>query len=128
MNLLLDTHTFIWWACEPGKLPKKIRELCENYENSLILSVVSVWEMQIKMQLGKMKIHDTLSDLIESQMETNGVTLLDINLDHVMGLDQLPLIHHDPFDRLLISQAVTEDFFLVSKDKKIEGYPVKILW
>lgn len=128
MNLLLDTHTFIWWASEPNQLPQKIRELCENPENNLVLSVASVWEMQIKMQLGKMTLHDTLPELIESQMETNDLTLLHITLDHVMGLARLPLIHHDPFDRLLISQAMVEDFFFVSKDKKIAGYPVKILW
>lgn len=128
MRLLLDTHTFIWWASEPEKLPQKIRELCENPENTLVVSVTSVWEMQIKMQLGKMTIHTPLVELIESQMEANDVALLPITLDHVVGLANLPFIHHDPFDRLLISQAMVEDFILLSKDKKMAGYPVKVMW
>ena len=128
MKLLLDTHVFIWWACEPDKLSQKVLGLCEDAENSLILSVASVWEMQIKMQLGKMKLHLPIKELIENQQEANNLEVLQIQFNHVMGIDGLPAIHNDPFDRLLIAQTNTENLTLISKDKKIAEYPVESLW
>ena len=128
MKLLLDTHTFIWWASEPEKLPEKVLSLCQDSENTLLFSVASAWEMQIKMQLGKLKFHLPLCDVLESQQQSNKLQVLPIELGHVLELEKLPAHHKDPFDRLLIAQANWEDAFLVSQDKAFSEYPVKVLW
>ncbi len=128
MKLLLDTHAFIWWNNEPEKLSPQARAACEDVNNVLILSVVSVWEMQIKLQLGKLKLDIPLRTLVESQQRTNDVQILPVLNEHVFALEILPLHHKDPFDRMLIAQANTEELFVVSKDEIFKAYPVKLLW
>ena len=128
MKLLLDTHVFIWWASEPERLSPKVLSLCEDSGNIMILSVASVWEMQIKTQLGKLKIAFPLSDLIRSQRQKNNIEILPIELKHVLELQNLPAHHNDPFDRLLIVQAKAEGALLVSKDKAFKKYKTKLLW
>ena len=128
MKLLLDTHTFIWWDSEPGKLSSRVFELCQNQDNVLILSVVSVWEMQIKSQLGKLKLNQSLSNLIEGQRHANQVEILSIKLPHVLELKNLPPHHKDPFDRLLIAQAKIENVILLSKDAILARYSPDVIW
>ena len=99
----------------------------EDEANELLLSVASVWEMQIKIQLGKLKLSLPLKELIKSQQETNELTLLPVALTHVLALDALPLHHKDPFDRLLIAQSTEEDLTLVSADSQFSAYSVKLL-
>ncbi|MEQ9552713.1 MAG: type II toxin-antitoxin system VapC family toxin [Coleofasciculus sp. G3-WIS-01] len=128
MKLLLDTHTFIWWDSQPNKLSQKALSLCQEPENMLLLSVASIWEIQIKLQLGKLKLNLPLAELIESQQKTNNLEILPITLRHVLVLESLPNPHKDPFDRLLIAQARVEDAFLVSCDPIFAQYPVKLAW
>ncbi|MBC8262733.1 MAG: type II toxin-antitoxin system VapC family toxin [Anaerolineales bacterium] len=128
MKLLLDTHAFIWWDSEPAKLSAQALALCQNSENLLLLSVVSVWEMQIKMQLGKLKLELPLKEIIESQQRTNQIAVLPITLPHVLALENLPTHHKDPFDRLLIAQAIIEDAVLITGDEMFTKYPVKVMW
>ena len=128
MNLLLDTHAFIWWANEPDKLSDRVYSLLKSRENQIILSVASAWEMQIKMQLGKLKLETPLQDLIKSQQITNELKILIVNLKHVLALDKLSYHHKDPFDRILIAQANIEDFTIVSKDDIFSKYHVKVVW
>ncbi len=128
MKLLLDTHVFIWWFNEPEKLSKKVLAACEDNDNELILSVASVWEMQIKSQLGKLTLTLPLAEIIETQHEANHIDLLPIHLPHVLALEQLPTPHKDPFDRLLIAQAKTEGAILLSCDPIFASYPVNVLW
>ncbi len=128
MKLLLDTHTFIWWSSEPERLSTRVLTLCGDIENSLILSVASVWEMQVKLQLGKLKLHLPLHELIENLQQTNNIQILSIDLKHVLELHNLPTHHNDPFDRLLIAQANVEGAHLVSKDEVFAKYHVKLLW
>ncbi|MEG4088624.1 type II toxin-antitoxin system VapC family toxin [Microcoleus sp. Pol12B4] len=128
MKLLLDTHTFIWWDSSPQKLSPKALALCQNQENILLLSIGSIWEMQIKLQLGKLSLNLPLPELIESQQQTNNIEVLSINLTHLFTLDSLPNHHKDSFDRLLISQAIVENAVLVSGDSILANYPVKIEW
>jgi len=127
MKLLLDTHIFIWWADQPEKLSTAALSALEDEANELLLSVASVWEMQIKIQLGKLKLSLPLKELIKSQQETNELTLLPVALTHVLALDALPLHHKDPFDRLLIAQSTEEDLTLVSADSQFSAYPAKLL-
>jgi len=128
MKLLLDTHTFIWWANEPEKLSEKVVAACRDSNNTLILSVVSAWEMQIKMQLGKLKISRPIEELIKTQQQTNGLHVLPVELAHVLNLNNLPSHHKDPFDRLLIAQATIEGATLVSVDPAFSSYSVQLLW
>src|SRR3712207_344821 len=116
MKLLLDTHAFIWSFSEPEKLSPKALALMSDGNNDLILSVASVWEMQIKIQSGKLRLAIPLTELIEGQRQTNGVQVLPIGLGHVLALDALPALHKDPFDRLVVAQANVEGAFLVSRD------------
>ncbi len=128
MKLLLDTHTFIWMDAAPEKLPRQVTELLQNPEHNLLLSVVSVWEIQIKTQLGKLDIHNDLVKLVQEQQERNRLIVLPVTLVHVLALGKLPLHHKDPFDRLLIAQAVSENAALLSHDSAFAAYPISLLW
>jgi PIN domain nuclease of toxin-antitoxin system len=112
MKLLLDTHIFIWWADHPEKLSHAALSALEDDANELLLSVASVWEMPIKIQLGKLKLSLPLKELVKNQEETNGITVSPVTLTHVLALDALPFHHKDPFDRLLIAQSIEEDLTL----------------
>jgi len=114
MKFLLDTHTFIWWDSEPEKLSQRALELCRNPSNTLLLSITSIWEMQIKLQLGKLSLKIPLAEMINTQQETNQIGLLSITVSHVLALNTLPNIHKDPFDRLLVAQANLENARLIS--------------
>jgi PIN domain nuclease of toxin-antitoxin system len=128
MKLLLDTHTFIWWDSEPDKLSPPALAACQDRANTLLLSVASVWEMQIKIQLGKLKLNLPLAEVIESQRKTNNIEILPVMLAHVFALQNLPMHHKDPFDRILIAQANVENVSVVSNDPLFAQYPVKVLW
>jgi PIN domain nuclease of toxin-antitoxin system len=127
MRLLLDTHIFIWWADQPEKLSPAALSALEDEANELLLSVASVWEMQIKIQLSKLKLSLPLKDLIKNQEETNDITVSPVALTHVLALDALPFHHKDPFDRLLIAQSIEEDLTLVTADSQFSAYSVKLL-
>lgn len=118
MKLLLDTHIFIWWADQPEKLSPAALSALEDDTNELLLSVVSVWEMQIKIQLGKLKLTLPLKELLKKQRETNDLTVSAVTLAHVLALDALPFHHKDPFDRLLIAQSIEEGLTIVTADSQ----------
>ena len=127
MKLLLDTHVFLWLSVEPDRLSDNMKIACENPENRLYLSLVSPWEIQIKQQLGKLQLHAPLAGLIETQVRRNGMILLPVKLEHIYALSELPSVHKDPFDRLLIAQAGIESMHIVSSDKKISRYQINII-
>ena len=127
MKLLLDTHVFIWWATAPEKLSPSALAALVDESNNLFLSIASVWEIQIKSQLGKLRFAASLNELIQSQQTTNGIEPLSIELEHVLELDNLPLHHKDPFDRLLIAQCIVEGATLVSLDLRFSNYSVPLL-
>src|SRR2546423_15688285 len=110
MDLLFDTHSFIWWADEPARLSQGALKAFEDENSRLLLNDVSIWEMQIKVQLGKIKLRLPIRELIESQQRDNQVEILSITTEHILELDNLPFYHKDPFDRLLIAQSIIEDF------------------
>jgi PIN domain nuclease of toxin-antitoxin system len=128
VRLLLDTHTFIWWDSDPAKLSSTALALCSDPTNELILSVTSLWEMQIKHHLGKLSLRLPLIDIVAHQQATNGLVVLSILPAHVFALDGLPTPHKDPFDRLLVAQANCEGAILVSADAIFESYPVRTAW
>ncbi len=100
----------------------------EDEDNSLYLNDASIWEMQIKVQLGKIKLKLPLPDLIESQKRDNNVEILHITTEHILALDKLPFHHKDPFDRLIIAQSIVEDFTIVTLDPEFPAYPAKLFW
>ncbi|MEW6296855.1 MAG: type II toxin-antitoxin system VapC family toxin [Thermodesulfobacteriota bacterium] len=124
----MDTHTFIWWDSEPAKLSPQALALCQDRQNMLLISVVSVWEMQIKLQLGKLRLTLPLREIIETQQQVNNIEILPITLAHVLALERLPAHHKDPFDRLLVAQAMVEGAVLVSGDPNIGKYAVRVVW
>ncbi len=128
MRLLLDTHTFIWWDSDPSKLSTEVLQVCQDQANTILLSVASVWEMQIKSQMNKLHFSLPLSEIVKGQEKDNAVQILPITLDHVLALESLPSHHKDPFDRLLISQANVEDATLISRDSIFSQYTVRLLW
>ncbi len=127
MKLLLDTHTFIWSFSNTKKLsPSAAREL-QNPANEIFVSVASIWEMQIKIKLGKMIFNDTVENIIIEQQQINRIQILPVHLSHALYLENLPPHHKDPFDRLLISQAIVENMTLVSADADFAKYQVNLL-
>lgn len=128
MKLLFDTHTFIWWDSQPNQLSQTALALLQDRSSILLLSVVSIWEMQIKLQVGKLTLNRALVEIIESQKKINQIEVLPVKQDHVLALDSLPLIHKDPFDRLLVAQANVENVALVSGDPIVAQYSVNIIW
>lgn len=128
MKLLLDTHTFIWWSGTSSRLSVRALSLCTDPENTLFLSVVSIWEIQIKQQAGKLQLTTPLAHLIEGHQQSNNLQILPIEMTHVLAVDTLPMYHKDPFDRLLIAQASIEGTVMISQDAAIKLYPVNVEW
>lgn len=128
MNYLLDTHAFIWWNEGSARLPEYVRHELGNTENQIWLSHASIWEMQIKVQIGKLKLSVPLADLITQEIRVNRLRLLAISYDDIMKLDSLPMHHRDPFDRMIIAQTLTGGFHLVADDDEFPPYGVPIFW
>lgn len=127
-NLLLDSHTFVWMHEEPHKLSINAAYEILNPSNQIFLSVVTVWELQIKIALNKFSFSDTLENVIFQEQKTNKIKIMPVSLSHALYLENLPLHHKDPFDRLLISQAFIENMTLVSADPEFINYQVNLLW
>ncbi len=106
----------------------KILSACQDTANTLMLSVATAWEMQIKAQLGKLRLDKPLINIIRRQQEQNQLQILPITLPVVLALDNLPLYHRDPFNRLLIAQAKVDQLLLVSNDSQFKQYPVTLFW
>jgi len=128
VRLLLDTHAFIWWFDEPERLSARVMEALRDPGNELMLSAVSVLEMHLKIELGKLDIGPPLGEIVRDHERENEMALLPMRAAHVYALRDLPRLHGDPFDRLLVAQSVVEEASLVSADKKIAQYPAKVLW
>lgn len=129
MKLLLDTHTFFCWSLEPERLPKKVIETLKDPGNEFFLSVASSWEAQIKAGLGKLVLLDSLEKIIRREISTNGWKVLPVHLEHTWKLSEIPPLHKDPFDRLLIAQSLVEGLAIIGKDPLFSAYPhVRIIW
>lgn len=128
MRLLLDTHAFIYWTIRTDRLSPLALSLMQDPGNELFLSLVSLWEMQLKTRLGKLQFPLPLAQIVDEQQHLNGLRLLPLEPAHIYALDQLPFHHKDPFDRLLIAQAVTEHLPILSADHVFPSYPVQVIW
>src|SRR5258708_14443670 len=123
MKYLLDTHIYLWWLSDSKKLVPSIRKEIENTDNTIFVSIVSFWEISIKLQLNKLPLKTSFHSLYEN-LQFN---LLPLTIEHIFSLQNLPIIHKDPFDRILIAQAETEKLTLITNDTKIAKYGRKIL-
>jgi len=128
MRLLLDTHAFIWMDAQRAKLSQAASAAILDPHNKIFLSMASVWEIQIKSQLGRLELRQPLTELIQEQQEDNSLQLLPIELEHIAGLAALDHYHRDPFDRMIISSAKCANMQLVSNDSAFNDYPVTLLW
>lgn len=128
MKLLLDTHTFMWWDSDTNRIPPATLSLMQQADCQLLVSLVSLWEIQIKTQIGKLVLQAPLAEIIVQQQAENGIILLPITLPHVLELDNLPQHHKDPFDRLLIAQCRSETATLVSRDAVFKQYDCLLIW
>ncbi|MBD2592789.1 type II toxin-antitoxin system VapC family toxin [Nostoc spongiaeforme FACHB-130] len=128
MLFLMDTHTFIWYVTENLRLSNQVLELINDEDNKIFLSIASIWEMGIKQGIGKLTFNLPLEMLITQQISINDFSVLDIKISHVSTVSQLPLHHRDPFDRMLIAQAIVENLPILSADTIFDAYSVKRLW
>jgi PIN domain nuclease of toxin-antitoxin system len=127
VKLLLDTHVLIWWVSDAARLsPDAIRAVSAP-DNQVLISVVSVWEMVVKVGLGKLVVNPNVRELIQQQLD-QGIGVLPLLLEHVTALETLPNLHKDPFDRALVAQAIAEQAHLVTNDRILHDYPVPTLW
>ena len=127
MKILIDTHTFIWFVEDDDKLPEQLKEIIANPANEIYLSIASLWEMAIKIQLKKLKIDKTIKKVIDSALD-NGFELLPILPEHIIKLVDLKFFHRDPFDRIIIAQSLIENSHIISKDIVFDNYGVRRMW
>jgi len=128
MRYLLDTHTFIWLDGDPDRLSSAVKNLIADKTHTILLSHVSILEMQIKIGIGKMAFPVSLAQKVQQHLTMNQTNLLPITLEHIYQMSGLPLHHSDPFDRLLIAQAIEEGTPILSRDAQFSKYPVTVIW
>jgi PIN domain nuclease of toxin-antitoxin system len=125
MKVLIDSHIFLWWADDKPALSRRARKVLEEPSNHLLFSVASAWELALK--LDRLELSDRLEPLLQAGIRELGLTILGIELRHVIYSGSLPWIHRDPFDRMLISQALLEGVPILTADEKIAQYPVEVI-
>lgn len=128
MKLLLDTHALLWWTSEPRRLSAAASAALSASENDVLVSVVTPWEVQIKIRTGKLTLPHPIREIIHDLRRFNRLRVLSVRLRHVYTLDGLPDHHRDPFDRMLVAQATCDGLTLVTCDPQIVRYPVATLW
>jgi PIN domain nuclease of toxin-antitoxin system len=128
MKLLIDTQCWLWWFAEPDRLQEATIARISDENNEIWFSVASVWELGIKVGLGKLPLPEPLDRYLASRMQQLGARSLEIRADHALQAGGLPLHHRDPFDRMLIAQAQVEGMTIVTSDRMFELYKVEVIW
>ncbi|MBN1876641.1 MAG: type II toxin-antitoxin system VapC family toxin [Anaerolineae bacterium] len=128
MKLLLDTHSFLWFTAGSERLSIAARTLIESPTNQSYLSMASLWEMAIKLSIGKLQLVQPFETFITDQIDLNGIEILQIKTDHIIAVASLPFYHRDPFDRLIIAQAQVDGFSIVGADVAFDAYEIQRLW
>jgi PIN domain nuclease of toxin-antitoxin system len=127
MNILLDTHAAIWFFEDDKRLSKSAIDAIYNLENMIYVSIASVWEAGIKISTGKLNFDDGINGFIETVYK-NEFSLLEITPEHIKRVTELPFIHRDPFDRMMVAQAIVEDMTIMTVDENIVKYEVSHIW
>ena len=128
MKLLLDTHVFLWWNEANPKLSRHVRQLLSDPKNDLYLSVVSAWEIALKVQSGKLGLPAATAVYVPARVNHYGMEAISVTLAHVLAASALPAYHRDPFDRMLIAQGQVEGLPIVTHDSQIRKYAVDTIW
>jgi PIN domain nuclease of toxin-antitoxin system len=128
MNILLDTHAFLWFIDDNPRLSESARVLIESEEAQPFVSMASLWEIAIKISLGKLQLTEPYESFFPKQLALNGIGILNLSVEHTAAIAALPFHHRDPFDRLLAVQSKTENMTLVSADPTFDAYGVKRIW
>ena len=127
MRALLDTSCFLWFIAGSERLSIDARNFIVDSNNELLLSVASLWEIVIKVSIGKLDLFQPFGELIPTQLQNNGIVVLPIELKHLSTLIELPFHHRDPFDRLIIAQGVAEGLPVISSDTNFQKYNVEVI-
>jgi len=128
MKVLLDTHTALWMVNEYEKLSPSAKALLLNEDNALFISIASLWEIAIKVSIGKLSELDGGVNVLLSNMERMPIEILSVTTDHIRIVESLPFIHRDPFDRMLIATAISNDMTILTADSNIPEYNVSCIW
>ena len=128
MRLLLDTQCWLWWFAQPEKLNEQVIDQISEEANEVWFSVASIWEMGIKVSIGKLPLPEPIDPYVSTRMAQMGARSLEITATHALQVAALPLHHRDPFDRMLIAQAQVEDMTIVSADAMFKQYDLSLLW
>ncbi len=128
MKLLLDTHAFLWFIGGNDRLNAYARALIEDEANDRYLSVASLWEMAIKVSIGKLDVPLPFTRLVRQHVVGNAIDVLQVEPEHLDEQRKMPFHHRDPFDRLIIAQAITEEMTVFSRDSAFEEYPIRFVW
>jgi PIN domain nuclease of toxin-antitoxin system len=126
VKVLIDTHVFLWGLQDESKLSRRVRVLLPAAD--VWISVASLWEIIAKVQVRKLALPKPVSEYLTAKLTANGVSVLSLNFAHVKRLEDLPLHHRDPFDRILIAQSLEEKIPLVTVDPAFERYLVELIW
>ncbi|MEM1041821.1 MAG: type II toxin-antitoxin system VapC family toxin [Bacteroidota bacterium] len=128
MRVLIDTHVLLWFLTDPDRLSRTAYGLITTPENEVLLSVGSLWEIAIKLNVGKLTLEGLFEEVIPSQLVEERIEVLPTAMDHLAVFEKLPLYHRDPFDRLLVAQAMAEGMPIVTRDAAFDRYAVEVLW
>ena len=128
MKFLLDTHALLWIITDDAKLSKAAKNIYLDAGNTIFISMASLWELAIKSSLGKISLEKTLEDFTEEHIRGNDINILDIHLTHIIRIEQLPFHHRDPFDRLIIAQAIEDKLTIIGNDAAFDSYNIKRIW
>ena len=128
MKLLLDTHAFLWMSLDDPKLSDAARDVIADLENQLLLSPSSYWEIGIKLSIGKYTLSEPLDIFVDREVQRNYLLVLPITPQHASQVTRLPFHHRDPFDRMLIAQAIVEQVAIISADAQLDAYGIERIW
>jgi PIN domain nuclease of toxin-antitoxin system len=127
MDLLLDTHAFIWFINGDKQLPKNIQDLIKNLDNKCFISIASIWEIAIKLSIDRLSLKGGFEEIARF-IEANEIEILPITFEHTGRLLKLKYHHRDPFDRIIIAQGIEEGLTVITKDENFKFYRVKVFW
>ena len=128
MKVLVDTHAILWWLAGDERLSKRARKILEDPENKRWVSIASLWEIAIKMSSGRLPAEGLTLGTIAGLLKAQQFAILPVRLEDLLRLELLPWLHRDPFDRLIVAQALEEGISLLTADGDMSHYPVQTIW
>jgi PIN domain nuclease of toxin-antitoxin system len=128
LRYLLDTHALLWIVADDPQLSSQVKNIYLDEENEILTSTASIWETAIKISLKKLEIPGTLAEFVKEHVRGNKIEIMPIELKHLYQLENLSYFHRDPFDRLIIAQAIVENIPILSNDKAFDDYPIQRIW